>query len=62
MWFLLVIILQINPQTGPVVEEVHIVKTFDTGRECKDYMNATRASEIPPFHNLGCVKWGDIFV
>ena len=59
MWFLLVVIFYINPQTGPEVEHVHISKTFDTQGECLKYMNSTRSDEMPPLHNLGCIKWGD---
>ena len=59
MWFLLVVIFYINPQTGQEVEHVHISKTFDTQGECLKYMNSTRSDEIPPLHHLGCIKWGD---
>jgi len=59
MWFLLVVIFYINPQTGPEVKHVHISKTFDTQGECLKYMNSTRSDEIPPLHHLGCIKWGD---
>jgi len=59
MWFLLVVIFYINPQTGPEVEHVHISKTFATQGECLKYMNSTRSDEMPPLHHLGCIKWGD---
>jgi len=59
MWFLLVVILYINPQTGGVVvEKVHLSKTFASGAKCRAFMNSTSSYDIPPFHNLGCVKWG----
>jgi hypothetical protein len=57
MWILLVVILTISP-TGPEVKHVHITGTFETKKQCLKYMNKTPSNEIPPLHNLGCIKFG----
>tara|TARA_R100000656_G_scaffold109785_1_gene81779 strand:- start:11 stop:199 length:189 start_codon:yes stop_codon:yes gene_type:complete len=59
MWFLFVVIFYINPQSGPEVEHVHIVKTFANKTLCQEHIDNIPSNEIPPFHNVGCVKWGD---